>query len=678
MGGPPQQPPTFPTGVGKIDWDNASQTWINSIVNGPLSGWLENVFERIVARILAVYWSMAVATQGKFGKLVGEAMSTVDDQAGVALANMAAVGLSDFLGVEVSAAEIKNHKGVLGGRELGERIGRMVMQGMFGALESTPSLTPEQGRRNAERLIGFHVTTALEGWMAGVLAPGWLGRFLPNWADLDDVMSETLGLRRNASRALGPLVDALMVEPLTRDINLRFRPQEFNEAQAARAFNRGRIRDTEYFELMGQRGWSRERAAELLLLNSSLLGRSDIAALFRSKAVGEAEALKMYQALGFSEPTARTALALDVREDLNKANSATVSVARDMFREREITASEYRHALATMGFSEAEIKAWISLGEVEQSRPRRLSRGEMEGMFLDDVVNVGELRRFYTLSGYSTTDATRLELSILKRKAELIRKQLEAQAKKDAPKIARISQSAMERAHALGLVDTPRLLAFYTAEGFPAADLAVLVQLAESRRAELVRQVPQAAFEEAHRVGLVDSGQLAGHYAVLGFGPDQVPLMLELAERRRTAYEDAQKAEPAPPAPRGAFEEAHRVGIIDSDRLRGLYGRLGFPAGQVDVLMALAERKRKSFADTQAKAAAPPAPLDVPETDLEAAFVRDLVPEDVLAAFYAAAGFAPDAIEVMLAVKRDQQAEFLERLARAQAAAASAEAVERA
>lgn len=393
------------------DWGKLFRAWLFEIVDGPLSGWFNELAETIIPKAGAVAYAVWVKGQGEIGRGFGEAIDEVEKTAGPVLLEAAAAGLSDYFGQKITPEEIGLHKGFDGRRELSDRLGKLIFDSMFSTFGTARAITPESGLENAESMLGFNLSTALEGWFGGVLTTGYMSKLFPNWADLDSLMQQHLGFGRMNRRIMQPLLDELIVIPLRQHIHEIFRSEILGESQVVRALFRGAIDEDEYFDTMARHGWNRTKAAQLKVINGRLLEKEDIAKAVELGILTKEELPEIFRGLGYPPDLAEIMTTVTVEDRIRTINNALESVARDMFRDGEIIDSEYRILLADAGRSELETNRLVALGRLEQARAqsqpqkiRRVPRGTVERSFREGLITLEQLVGFYEEQRYPSGD----------------------------------------------------------------------------------------------------------------------------------------------------------------------------------------------------------------------------------------------------------------------------------
>lgn len=579
-----------------------------------------------VAEIAAWLIELSISITAEVGKRIGEGTDEWEAQAGPTILRAAARGVSDYFGVAVDPSQLDPARSTSSKFAFSEQLGRLVLENMFGAFTVPQSLTPDVGRQNAERMLGFSIATALESFIGQVTAEAPLMRFIPNWADLDDLLSANLGLGRANRRVIGPLLKTLVVDPFTWDLNRRFAPQKFSAAELVRLENRRTLNPGEFQEQMSWLGFDQASASRFQILNTTLPGPGDIARMLELELISPERARAIFQAHGYSEEGAGFMLLLAQNDRIRSINTAMESLGRDMYRGREIDEAELRSILQTAGRAPGEIDAFLGLAQLERSRPRELPRGDVEDGFRRGLIPLSRLREYYSHFGYSLDDQVLLEEMAVEDRLASEAREKAAKLQSTGADFRAVPRGQIEQAYVEGLIAASRLRDYYTARLYSDADVALLMDLASRRKTELDRiraeelaraktpqflAMPKASVEEAFIRDVIDAGRLRDYYEALAFAPGDIPVLLatarqKKAERAERLAEELKRANRPDftELPRSVMEEAFLRSIVSEARLREWYEAQGFRAVEIPVLLELA-RQRKAAAAAKVSSAAP-------------------------------------------------------------------------
>jgi hypothetical protein len=457
----PDQQPSWPIGVpqppDKWSWEHFWEAWLSTMVRSVDIGWLNSLIENGIPHVVAAFVATMLSTRATTARVLGRAIAEVETEADPILLGMAAAGLSDYFETPISAEQLGGPGNRSHRQGLIDQLSGLVLTQLFGTFGAGGTISPATGAQNAERVIGFNLSTALEGWLEGLLGPGFLHDWIPTYADLDDVISQNLGLGRLTRRVLTPLMNALIVTPYTQHLNATFRPSIYSESQAVRAMNRGQLTEPEYYDLMARLGWDREKAGELRVILGPVASLDQIRGFLELGLVDSAGAKALISAQGY-DPNTAGLLLQNIRQDrIRTLRTEAVSVARAMFAARELTEGELDETLSAAGLTALERDAVKVVAGLQRSRPTAVPRGTMEDAYELDLISSAELTGFYEHEGYSARSREIMLGLVLKKKAVA----LEAKAKRDSAAAAKLhrplSQSAAMELHRRGLITSPAL-----------------------------------------------------------------------------------------------------------------------------------------------------------------------------------------------------------------------------
>lgn len=552
MGGSP--PPLAAGAVGHLKLLEWVTEFVSAFAQAPqLKAFVADVIQGTAPSALSTLSAWTVHSRADFLKQMAQVRAQIEQIAGPHIQEFLAIALSDYFGVSVSPG-LLGLRGNKGGRQVAaSAVGQAVLAGMFGSLETAGGITPARGKENADRLLSFALQNAIEGWLIGTLGLGWLETEMPDVGKLGDLVSANLGVGRISRQALRPALDALVVNPATEFYNSIYAPSLPAEGQAVRLLHRGAISESDYFDIMARRGWSRDRAAQLRVILSDLPTRSDLRGLYELGMLSEQEVSEYLQA-GGAPPELAQALTVLIREDrLRTIRGNLATLARDMYRDREIDDAEFSGLAGAAGYSSEEREALLNVARVERSRPKRVDRSTMERAYVEGVVEINRLRAFYEAEGYSALDAGILEQLVVMRKLEEDAKRPPEPGVPAPAKPQRIPRSVAEEAFRRSLMDEAALRAIYLSLGFLPDAVQQLVAVQAQRRTEyqaaLARKLAPprgittsaGTIEEAFVRGLVDEQTLAAFYVQRGFLPADIPLLLALRRAERADYVQAQQ-----------------------------------------------------------------------------------------------------------------------------------------
>lgn len=407
--------------TGFFNWEGIWQSFFNAFDVGRqlVVSVLHDVGMALVENVLPIAVSVVVDVviplQIAIGRKLGEHVDEWEAESGPVFVEAAQAGLADFFNVPPPPINLSG--GAKIGRGAQADLARAVFSNMFGSFSDGGELSPEDGQRNAEQLLGFSLGTAIEGWLGGILTKTVVTQFIPNFGDLDDVVSSNLGLGRASSTVLSPLINAAILTPWRWSLNQRFTPEILSESEAVKAWIQGFITDDDYFEIMSRHGVNRDLAVTLQGVRGRFYFKEDINRFLRLGMIDRTQALEMYRKRGFLPEAAELLVEMNARLGEDEARQRMITVGSDMYRDREIDDAEYQSIMGDAGAPPEEIEARLALGRLERSRPRSLPRSIAEKAHEQGLKDDGWLRAYYITAGYND-DAVGVLMAIAKNERE--------------------------------------------------------------------------------------------------------------------------------------------------------------------------------------------------------------------------------------------------------------------
>jgi len=530
-------------------WSDFFDAFVKEMVSPSTASWLADLTEHTIGNALTILLAFWFKIQTTLVSLMDKAYDQVQSAGAPVIAKLASEGISGFFGVGIGADEIHVGGGATAHDELASKLGGFVLQGLFRSTEGSQGPSPNDGLKNAETLLGLGVNLALVGFITDISRPPIVDRLVPGFRELKEVISANLGLGRLTRRGLSPLLNAHIVNPLTRHLNTLYLPTLLTEAQAARAFIRGDLTEADYFQVMAERGYSRELAGALRAQHATHPSPSQLQAMRDLGLISDEDFRASLRAQGFQEGVTENLLVL-ARDDHVRAWTLDIATtAKGMFAAREIDEATLDRLLSDAGLSEREKTVLTVLSQLERTKPKRLTLAEMQTAYVEDVVNLDELRAYLEAEGYAEPDVVILQTLSVKRKAAA---EAKAEAARPAPPPGTgriISQAEAAELFRRGITNEAQLRDELGLLGFKGPNLDALVVANQQRRddyaAALAKHrspprgatLPRSTVSEAYVRGLASRSDLQAYLEAQRYAPAAVQLLLALADNQRAAYE---------------------------------------------------------------------------------------------------------------------------------------------
>lgn len=424
------------------------------------AGWFSNLWTYAWAAIkrglMYTVTEFASATDEVFA-FCGQFFKAAQGEKNAAFYDLSAVILSDLTGVDVDSEALKSSA-------FGS--GRLAAMQTFGAdlydlLEE--EFKPASGDLEdgdagpAQRFLGFLMNFAVRQGNIEALV-----QMLPEeirvgegFRAYGELMAKNLGLGRMARRALQPLIQILVADPLMYQLQETYRPKRIGATPAIKKFFRDATFETQMRKELGQEGYTDDRINDLITeLRPLLDARELIDHTFRfgdtSISVGGGTSLDLRGQLaqrGYSDTDIQRLIEVS-RPVLEKQEIALLFVNGVMDHE---TASTY---MGKLGYDSDTAELALQAHSLSHQHARRLGLGELKKAFNNNVIDLLELKAHLSSQGFSDDDIQIITLDLLAPKTGKVRQLSLAEIKAGFKAGVLTQQQAHDHLKALGYSDS--------------------------------------------------------------------------------------------------------------------------------------------------------------------------------------------------------------------------------
>jgi hypothetical protein len=453
---------------------------------------------------------------------------------------------------------------------------KALVDGFIAAIVGDADGPQEPSDAGARRIAAAGVHAAIEGWFNAFIAENIADLMPDDWlhihgvTELPEEVISALGVSRLIRRALGPLVNATAVQPLTWATNKKYRPTKLPAPTIARQLARGAMDVDRAFELLARDGYRDEDIQAVLNDYIKFQAVGDLELLVRLGELSTDEAIQELRDAGWDEDRARSQFTLErfkrlesfendmataaiaayasrlIDDDkLNTFTDGTSFDAQHRSQLRELAAT--RRALRIQYLSSTQAEACVKGGILPFSEYRAaLAR---EG-YVDDAIDALEMLLRKALDDKATLDDLKAR--------QLADKQAAAQEKADAvaAKKAEIdAANALKRRGAIGtledavvkgLIPMSRLAEVLAAQ-FDADTVAIYTADVDAKRLAFLAQQQKAddaakrannkglsigELQDALTAGYLTASELRARLVTSGLNSDDVAVLLQVMQQK--------------------------------------------------------------------------------------------------------------------------------------------------
>lgn len=423
------------------------------------SGLIEKFFGVRAASMVDSATTIAAILSGNWDKLmtvVGSLFLAAQGEQNKSFYDLAAAVVEDLTGVRPDAEKLKQStfgSGRLAGMQ---ELGGDLLNLLADEFKPTSGNLEEGDDAAAKAFLGFLMNFAIRQGNVSAMCeamPKELG-FLSGFRDYGEIMAKNLGLGRMARRALQPLIQILVADPLMYKLQEQYRPKRIGPTPAIKKFFRTPDFEDQMRKELAQEGYTDERIDDLITdLRPELSERQLIEYLFRfgdqTTTIAGGTSLTIRQRLaqrGFS------------LEDVEKQ----IQLQRPALKENEI-AELFTHGvmdhetaiiyLNKLGYDDDTAQLALQAHAFQHSQTRRLGLGELKRAFHENIIDLLELKAHLTADGYSDDDVQIITLDLLQPTTGKVRQLSLAEVKAGFKAGALTEQQAHDHLRAIGYSD---------------------------------------------------------------------------------------------------------------------------------------------------------------------------------------------------------------------------------
>jgi hypothetical protein len=414
------QPPTT-VDIGKIaqqELDPTAAAFLAALGIAK-SGLIEKFFGVRAASMVDSATTIAAILTGNWDKLmtiVGSLFLAAQGEQNKSFYDLAAAVFTDLTGTKLDAETLK--QSTFGS-------GRIAGMETFGGdlyNELAKEFAPASGDLEAgddapaKTFLGFLMNFAIrQGNITAMCEamPKELG-FLSGFRDYGEQMAKSLGLGRMARRALQPLIQTLVADPLLYKLQEQYRPKRIGATPAIKKFFRDPTFEQQMRKELAQEGYTDARIDDLITeLRPLLSERQMVEYVFRfgdvSSSVGGIATSGLAQKLaqrGYSDTDVQQLIA-STRPILDKAEIVLLFANGVMDQPTALL------NLSKLGYDDATAQLVLQAHSFQHHRAHLLGLGELKKAFHNNVVDLLELKAHLTTQGFSADDIQIITLDLL-------------------------------------------------------------------------------------------------------------------------------------------------------------------------------------------------------------------------------------------------------------------------
>lgn len=662
---------------------------------------IKNFFIWLVGYALGFYFSML----GEIAVVYARAIAEAENRSADTFAELSAAGVSDLFGIEPNVAQFKGKNSRSARTALSRELGKSVIEGLFPNIDKGGPESMQPSDAPAREMAGFMLQFCMEGWLSGLSAEvASLGE-IETYGELDDIVSNTLGLGRMARTALRPAVDISITTPLKWKLNKQYRPEQLTPVQVCDQYHQGRITEAEFREEMSRQGYTDSRMDFLYRESRKKFAMADIAFLVRLGYWSQEQAQAALVDDGWPAGNAATVLTIERLKRIDAVKQDVISAVTQAYIDKDVDADYFQRTCVAAGMEpEVFVFAKQAAGLRRELKRTRMSESDAQTAVKKGFWNFQEYMDFLSEKDMRDEDVITKRLLLqdeIREDLDAEKKRKAAEAERAATKKARqdaalarqqeldaarnrsqLSIAQAERLFIRGRLTLDQYQAFLIEEKYKASDVNALVELAVDNQADYQKGLQARAdadrranasslsaslMEHAVEAGIMTVEDYSNVLRAQGTSDGDIAIVVRVLQLNLAERADAKKRRDEAAAELnkkglslGQFEIAARRGLRTVGQYVAFLKAEGFSTEDQETLAGLLQDTLD--ADVEAKAKRDKAAVDlltknVSLAEMEQAVRRGLRPLSDYAAMLTRAGYPSGDVQLLEGLLRAQIAD---------------------
>lgn len=315
--------------------------------------------------------------------------------------------LSDLLGVNVNEEAILNSWALHGDVSALTAVGGALYDTLTKEFGTGSAITPQSGYNAARAFLGYMIAFSVrEANVETIISilPESL-RIFDGLRHYGSNMARNLGLGRLARRALQPLIQVLVSDPLTWYLNEAYRPKLLQENLAVRALLRGNITQDKFNQILSWQGYGDDSIQATLDDTYTRPPIPDYYLLSKYTGMDANTLLTLASQTGTSLALASQFLAVESYREADTEVAAFLTELRTQRVAGYIDAPTFQAALDGLPISDAH-KQWFQnvVGQQIEWPRVHITAAQAESAYVAGVIDLSDYQQYLTKLGYSDTD----------------------------------------------------------------------------------------------------------------------------------------------------------------------------------------------------------------------------------------------------------------------------------
>lgn len=374
---------------------------------------------------------------------------------------------------------------------------------------------------NVRRFLGTQATFETLGTVMSMLGETISAGQVENAGKMFTDAKWLLGTCFTSWQSTSPIVQAVILSPLQRLVNLTFREADFTRSQWMDLYDLGKIGATRLGAELGRLGFDSEKIAWLLDLAEKQPSRGDLVGMWKKGIISDTIIADGFRRLGYDQVWIDRFLTYYRKEETSEEKGAYLGTLRKALKEQLISEGDFREALKTQGRSDVAIDLEIAVlklsWEVEE---KTAAKSDIRSAYMENVIGRPEAEKWLANADFASHTIVLL---------------LTTWDKEKAPTYRQINKSELLKAWATGVLSQPQVFQGLIDVGYDDRGATVLMETyrrghMQTKPPDVYELRPQDVMWAWH-AEVIEEGEVIDRLLALGFIDEDAGLLFETFQR---------------------------------------------------------------------------------------------------------------------------------------------------
>lgn len=363
------------------------------------------------AAAIAAVIGLGISTVADLAALATDALTKVKQAGQGGITDFIAATLSDALLIDINSADIPIGTGNAGSVARASAIGQKWVDALKLFAHADGPVDGNTAEQGAAALCGIAMfmsaNTSFLAFVGGLVPQIHLDEL----KELGEMLEKSLGIGRLTRRALTPLIQHAIAQPLSRKYAAQYRTTLLGVGELAKAINRGGQNAAPWQTLLTEHGLSDDQLAELVAQHKPRLKAEewDVAGVIGAQR-GDIDNLQD-AGEGMDATLLGTRLQVAQYKRLERARLRVLSAVLSEISSGFVDPSALDVVMTNLQIPADEQALWRQAAGILGERTRkRIAQGDMEFLYEAGQITLSDVQTWAKSEGYSDADTQNLQL----------------------------------------------------------------------------------------------------------------------------------------------------------------------------------------------------------------------------------------------------------------------------